>query len=516
MGCHNLLWNNPDREPASRPFLSANMAVVRLLNAGQERLQYWTLEALVTCMCGLHSFCATCGSARTLAKLPSIFGGGIFAFSGYMLLQLQHFGLACGYAWMPLGLWSIDQAASSGHWRPLWKLVLASAMCFLAGYTPTWFVFCVAMGAYAMGSKKALRTTVSTAAALLLSVLIVMVQVLPAREAASMKMPELRYGSGIKELQFYASYFLPNYFDFAMDVPLVRRGEYLYIGAPAFLGLAYWLWRRRFRGHCRIVMLAVVLVLLTNPFSLVWEIVRRWSLLAEICRDWYFLAAVTLGIVPMAAWGLDGFLSRKPKPPSTWMTPVAIAALVLWSARLLSKSPGGGRATSFERAGRPRSIPPLPAALCHRYASTSQRKRVAEVLAIVLVLAVSAEYKAFVGTSKRFNARPGKYDKEFNAPFVGLDGQVYAEVRSHPEFRIAVDSLGPSVTMLRHYGLRTPQGFDPMLPAQYSEKMKEVRARVGPSHVRPGRKARGCSPLARSPILLHFRPGCYESQTRLQ
>ena len=253
----------------------------------------------------------------------------------------------------------------------------------------------------------------------------------------------------------------------------MRRGEYLYIGAPAFLGLAYWLWRRRFREHLPVlVMLAVVLVLLTNPFSLVWEIVQRWSLLAEICRDWYFLAAVTLGIVPMAAWGLDGFLSRKPKPPSRWMTPVAIAALVLWSARLLSI---WWREGDEFRAGWASAFNPTVFLLLFVTGMLLLRRENGwrrSWLTIVLVLAVGAEYKAF-GTSKRFNARPGKYDKEFNAPFVGLDGQVYAEVRSHPEFRIAVDSLGPSVTMLRHYGLRTPQGFDPMLPAQYSEKMKE-------------------------------------------
>jgi len=41
---------------------------------------------------------------RGLHALASALGAGVFAFSGYMLLQLQHFGLIAGYAWMPLGL----------------------------------------------------------------------------------------------------------------------------------------------------------------------------------------------------------------------------------------------------------------------------------------------------------------------------------------------------------------------------------------------------------------------------
>jgi hypothetical protein len=444
------------------------------VNAGQERLQYWTLEVLVILHVWLaFLLCYVWLRSRGLAKLSSTFGAGAFAFSGYLLLQLQHFGLACGYAWMPLGLWSIDQAASSGHWRPLWKLVLASTMCFLAGYTPTWFVFCVAMAAYALGSRRTLRTTLATAAALALSVLIVMVQLLPAREAASMKIPEFRYGSGIKNLVFYSSYIVPNYFDFAMDAPLVRVGEYLYLGAPVFLGVAYALRRRRFREHLPIfVMLAVVLVLLTNPFSLVWNTVKHSRLLAEICRDWYFLAAVTLGIVPIAAWGLDSFLSRPVKPAPKWLMPVAIGALALWSGRLLRIwwPEGAEFRAGWASALDPAVFVPLFGASMLLLRGETGRRRV--WLTAALVLAAGVEYKAF-GTCKRFNARPGKYDKEFRTGFAGLNEDVYAEVRSYPEFRIAVDSLGPSVTALRHHGLRTPQGFDPMLPAQYTDKLKE-------------------------------------------
>src|SRR6476660_7296322 len=36
---------------------------------------------------------------RRLHPLASALGAGVFAFSGYMLLQLQHFGVIAGYAW---------------------------------------------------------------------------------------------------------------------------------------------------------------------------------------------------------------------------------------------------------------------------------------------------------------------------------------------------------------------------------------------------------------------------------
>ena len=67
----------------------------------------------------------------------------------------------------------------------------------------------------------------------------------------------------------------------------------------------------------------------------------------------------------------------------------------------------------------------------------------------------------------------GSTTRNLGRAFPGLDDAVYAQIRAHPEFRVAVDTMGPHPTHLRHYGLRTPQGFDPMLPAQYSEKLSE-------------------------------------------
>ena len=41
---------------------------------------------------------------KELHTLACVLEPSVFAFSGYMLMQLQHLGLIAGYAWMPLGL----------------------------------------------------------------------------------------------------------------------------------------------------------------------------------------------------------------------------------------------------------------------------------------------------------------------------------------------------------------------------------------------------------------------------
>ncbi len=107
---------------------------VFLANAGNARLHHRTLEALVIAHVWLACFLWLRG--RELTPLACVLGAGVFAYSGYMLLQIQHLGLVCAYAWLPLGFWGIDQAARARHWRPLWKLTLAAAMAVLAGHPP--------------------------------------------------------------------------------------------------------------------------------------------------------------------------------------------------------------------------------------------------------------------------------------------------------------------------------------------------------------------------------------------
>jgi hypothetical protein len=46
-------------------------------------------------------------------------------------------------------------------------------------------------------------------------------------------------------------------------------------------------------------------------------------------------------------------------------------------------------------------------------------------------------------------------------------------MRAHPEFRVALDETALLSPELRHYGLTTPQGFDPLLPVRYRDLIAE-------------------------------------------
>jgi hypothetical protein len=90
-------------------------------------------------------------------------------------------------------------------------------------------------------------------------------------------------------------------------------------------------------------------------------------------------------------------------------------------------------------------------------------------LTVALLIAVGVDYKAF-GTSKRVNAYESNMDRILgSSPFPGMDDDVYRQLRQQPEYRIALDASDPLPADLRHYGLTTPQGGDPMVPEQYLE-----------------------------------------------
>ena len=261
----------------------------------------------------------------------------LFAYSGYLMLQLTHLGMACGYAWMPLGLWSIDQAVSTGKWRPLWKLALASSLCFLSGHPPSWFTFCACMLAYAAFCSMRWKALTWTAAALVYSCLLSMVQILPTWEASALKEIHENYGAGIKNPIFYISYLIPNYFDFDIRTPPFTNlaFEYLYLGAPAFFGLL-WLLSHPTALRRGLPILGIGIasaILLTNPYDLVWNTIKYSSLLAQICRSWQFLAGISVAAAGLAAVGLDTFLNRERRPLPRWITPFTTALLAAWSAR---------------------------------------------------------------------------------------------------------------------------------------------------------------------------------------
>jgi hypothetical protein len=441
-------------------------------NMGRSKLTYQSLEdltlahvwlAFLLCYIWLRH-------EKGLHTLACLLGASVFAFSGYMLMQLQHFGLVAGYAWMPLGFAGIDAADRQHTWRPLWRLASASALCFLAGYPSTWVAFSICMLAYACARKRALRLAAQVVCALAGSLLLAAVQLLPALEASQVKVPEPKFGiaSGTKDPRYFISYFLPNYFDFGLDVPVETNPgqDYLYLGAPAFAGLALILIRRRFAGAGPpLAVFATSLLFVTNPFGALGSVIGRSTVLAQVFSTYYFLAGVTAAVALLAAIGLDYGLSRTGKALPRWFAATAIALSLGWSIRLTVVWIADGKFAVRWLSG----VDALAAAILFGLlivVFTGSSGLFRGCAAAALLILTAAEYKAF-GTSKRFDAGHGRFDIEYiSQPSPGLNASVYQSLLQHPEYRSALD-LTLSALDLRHIGLTTPQGFDPLLPEQY-------------------------------------------------
>jgi hypothetical protein len=446
--------------------------IVFAANLGREALSYQSLQDLVFAHVWLgFILCYAWLRFKRLAELPSALGAGVFAFSGYMMLQLQHLGLIIGYAWMPLGLWSIDQSLEERRWRPLWKLILASAMCFLGGYTPTWVVFAVCMLAYAAWRWKALAgVTLALAASLAL----VMVQILPTLEAMSLKAPEMKYGNGVSAPAYYISYLAPNYFDFGLHVPVDANPghDYLYLGAPALFGLLYLVRRRGWRDVAPLLaVLAATAFLATNPFGIVSEVISHSTLLGQLCRDWYFLAGLTLAAAPLAALGLDHYLRQTKPAGRAWVAYGTLVLLAGWSVRglIVARPAGPGLPSGLGSVIEAAVMLILFALAIH--VLRAQRGALRTCLAAALLATVAIDYHVH-GTSKRFNAASGQFSGARNM-IPGMDDAVYRQLRAQPQYRVALDRH-PFPYELRLSGMRTPQGFDPLLTVQYRKLVESL------------------------------------------
>jgi hypothetical protein len=344
--------------------------------------------------------------------------------------------------------------------------VAASALGFLGGYPPTWFAFAVCMLAYAAWRWKALLGVI---AALGASLLIALAQLLPAWSVAALKFPELKYGTGIRDPAYLIAYVVPNYRDFAIHAVGKANDQYLYLGVPALLGLLCLVGCQRRRELIPILLMAaVVLVVVTNPGGLVWKAVSHFSLLAQICRDWYFLAGVTLAAAPLAALGLDAALGATRRRAPRWLPLAAIELLAAWSVRQAAGWLRGSLAIGWWSAVEVGVLTALCALAV--YLLPGQTGRLRACLAAALLLAVGVDYKVH-GTAKRFNASELKVSPIAPHAFAGMDDAVFRQLREHPEYRIAVDTLGPLAGDFRHYELSSPQGGDPFLPEHYRELM---------------------------------------------
>lgn len=420
--------------------------------------------------------------SRGLHWLAAVLGAGIFAFSGYPMLQMQHLGQICGYAWFPLGFMGIDEAERDRCWRPLWKLACASAMCLLAGYAILWTVFAVCMLSYAACRARPIRSSGVALGGLLVSLLFAAVQLLPTMEASAAKVPDPKYGeaTGIRDPAFYLSYVVPNYFDFGLDTDVKKNPgqEYLYLGAPALIGLGMLLVRRRFRDAVApFGVLLVSLAFVINPGRGLGWAVQQSTLLSQVVTDWNFLAGISAAVVLLAALGLDSALKPRAVRATAGAKLFALAstgAAWAWSFYLLRSWWNGGSALPIEWQSALTAAASV--AVCGALILVCARGPNAwrKVAALSLLLVAGAEYKAF-GTSRRFNAVRGPVISDYSLDVhPGFNRTTHEYLRRRPQYRAITDDVGPYATDFRHLGLATPQGFDPFLPSQYVALIQKI------------------------------------------
>lgn len=411
---------------------------------------------------------------RTAHWLPAVLGGMVAALGGYLLSQMNHLGVCCGYAWMPFALWGIEQANRNREWRPMWKIALGSAMCLFAGYPPTWAAMCIIVTVYAAALPWRLRLVPLTLAGLFLSVAVGAVQLLPVVEATRLKTPELAFGGGLPFGNgIYASLALPNYFDQnrTNSGPEVSDGDYLYLGVPVLFGVLWLLRRGPYRGALPALALAgVLLFIAADPTGLVLRTIEPLPVVPDLLRRYNLFAGVALAAALLASSAADDFLRRgeKHRMPR-WLPWLWGAAVMTWCAYLFVLWPPGAR--EFV-SGAASGIYTGVLVLLFAAGLWLYRSGGAAAVGALLLLAVFSDYKVF-GTNRRFNATDENVDTfwrgdaRVGGPQInGLDREPYHEMLRHPGYRLAL-AEGPHSTDMRHYGVPTLQGFDPFLPDQY-------------------------------------------------
>ncbi len=440
-----------------------------LFSLGRERLSYQSMQDVLLLHIWLgFLLCYLWLRGKQLRELPCVLGAGVFAFSGYMCTQLQHFGLVAGYIWMPLALWGVDQAVERRSWGPLWKVAVASALCFLAGYPPTWMVFAMVVGVYSLAGAWPWKAASGTVASLVFSLLLCAIQILPTWQTTGLREPEVHYGLGVKDWDMILSYALPNYFNFGLNMPLDTNPfkDYFYLGVPALIGLPFLILRRHFRDLVpSLAVLAASLVMAVNPYDIVWNVIQHSSLLPDILRAWYFLAGVTVAFAPLTAYALDHFLAGKPRRTPSWLIPMCLALMAGWAGyevfRWKTQSFAAGWRSGLD------FLATLAIFGAGMYAVRAQQGRRRIWMAAALIVFVGIDYKAF-GTSKRFNAGSGDAQRWSFTSFPGMGDDVYRQLRGDSVYRTVVDNdTGPLPNDFRHIGLITPQGFDPLLTTPF-------------------------------------------------
>jgi len=421
-----------------------------------QHVLFKTLETWVFVHAWLAFFlCCLWLRNRGRSTLASVLGAAVFAFGGYMVSQNSHTGVVTGFSWMPLAWLGIDEALQTRSWRPLWKVVAASALCLLAGYAPSFSAFAVITVIYA--AARSWRSGVGAIVAIAVSLAVAAIELVPAGEAAALKTFDPKYGGGIRDPLFYLHLIVPDWFGNWSAHP----NAYLYLGVPALFGVA-WLIRRPDRSA--LAVLAACALFMTNPYNLIGTIIWKSKLLVQVFHSFQFVPPGVLAFALVAANAIDGFLQSAKRPSAPWTGRKEFAfgtaaLLVAWSVYRLWVWPGA--------VAHWRSVAETGVMLALFIAGLCVVRQGKKWAAILLCAAVFVDYKV-CGTSRPFSARLGDEDHEYQrGTFSGVDGEAYKTMLKHRQYRVALDEIHP--TDLRRYGLATPQGFDALLPVQYKE-----------------------------------------------
>jgi len=397
---------------------------------------------------------------RRLDPVACAFGAGVFAFGGYLMWQIVHLGVLMGVVWMPLALLGMDQFAERGNWRALWKTALASALWFLAGYPPSWVAFCVTLLVYALAGPSRRRAVAGAIGAIAVSMLLAMVQILPAIEASQGIFEQARYTSTLGST--IVALFVANWVDANQSAPHhYLECLYIYWGLPAAFAMFCAIARREWRPYAQAaITLAACLFLVLDPGHVVYYTIVHVPLLERAMQSYNFYEGAAAMAALITAIGISAFL-KSGRPAPRWVTPGAVTILAAWTVRQWMR---GGNFPSGWAAAAETAIAFVLFAL-----ATSTRRRGA---VIALLLFAFADYKVY-GTNRLFNTRPGDVDELYPAHAIrGISDEAYHAMMANPQYRVTSDG-SPSSMEFRMFGLASPQGLDPLLSARYKSLMEQ-------------------------------------------
>jgi hypothetical protein len=449
-------------------------------NWGRPAISFASMHVFVAMHFWVALFCAYLWLRnRRLRWEAAACGAAAFAFSGVITNELQHLGATCAAAWLPLALLGIDEASSRRDWRPLWKVAAASSLAFLAGFPFTWVALCLCAVLYALALPGRRWLSFAVAAALAVSLLMSMVQVLPAAEAASMKVPARSLGGGLPGMRDYFTLLAPNYFDQAMHVPAATDENCFYLGVTALFGACWLAWRRSLRAAVpALVVAGGAHLIMADPFRVVTKALEWAPPLNQMVREYCLLLCLPAAAAFIAGEALHEFLER---PAASARRGLAILALAIGlgvtgfrlAAWVLDKTFLVGWTAIAETLVAMGCLALILSAL-----RSESRPRWRVALLSVLLTFVWTDAKVH-GTSRRYNAARDSLDTLYakdvrlgGSEWEGMDHRDYLKMLSASFYRVAVEQVGVQAN-LRHYRLSTPQGFDPLLPVRYRDAIRD-------------------------------------------